>query len=172
MKGKPVYFERFVVYPEYCELSFQELQQASHDGNIHVASFADEDYNRCVAFDSGHLVYDRSKYRLHKSEEHRGVQRGTAPSRVVVLGGQRVLILICYELLFPADYWVPSADHCYTGVDTIIHLVGVPMFSEEQREGWVALQQALVRANDCPLVCCCGGPSGRMNISGVVWKLD
>lgn len=162
MKGSSFSYDNFVVYPEYCELSYSELCRLSlGDSNFHAATLPLLGYNTCVVFYGGRRLLSRPKCRLHSSEED--VSPGEARPAVFVLGGKRVLMLICYEIVFPEDYLPVKME-----ADLVIHMVGQPMFSEEQREGWIALQKAISLIYRCPVVCCCGGKRGRMNITGVV----
>lgn len=163
MKGECVSHNGFVIYPEYCGYNAQSLIRASRgDERVRVASVLYKHENVAIALRNGFLLYRRAKYHLHESEIDEGVRRGVEKPEVVMLGGRNVLILICYEMLFPAEYLPQRRD-----VALIVHLVGAPMYSEAQREGWVALQRMLSLLYSCPVICCCGGPKGRMNISGV-----
>ena len=170
MKGNPVVFGDFMVHPEYCGLSQYELHRLSLDSrfNFQIATLEEGGHNVLMVYYSGALAYMRMKYRLHVSEAKKGIVPGTEPPKAVRIGRLWVLPLVCYELLFPEDYW----QACQNRPDLIIHLVGTPMHSEEQREGWTALQRLLVYVCECPLVCCCGGESGRMNLSGVLRPND
>lgn len=160
MKGEPVEYGGFVVYPEYCDLAYNDLKVLSaRDDNYYVATMPILGYNMCIVFRGGRKVLTRPKYRIHASED---VMPGFSPPCVVELGGSRVLILICYEMLFPDDY-MQAKD-----VDFVVHMVGEPMHDEEQREGWAALHKVLAYLYSCPVICCCGGVPGRMNLSGVV----
>ena len=161
-KGELLVYGNFVVHPEYCGLDKLGIAERSKDGRYHVASAAFLGENCVFVFCGGKLLYQRPKFRLYHSEVRDGFVVGRPPE-VVVLDSKRVLILICYELVFPGDY-----VHLLSSVDLVVHLVGVPMFSEEQREGWVALQQMVSLVGRCPLVCCCGGHLGRMNLTGVI----
>lgn len=169
MKGSPVQYEDVVVYPEYCELSIPVLRDASGDGRYHIAALPALGSNLGVAVRQGDVVWTRSKCRLHPSEK--GVAEGRVPPCSIRLGALNVLILICYEVLFPQDYLLQALDPSEGAsgqVNLIVHMVGSPMHNEEQREGWVAMQEALSLLFDCPLVCCCGGKSGGMNISRIL----
>jgi predicted amidohydrolase len=162
MRGIPISYDNFTVYPEYCELNLTQLREISLcNPRYLVASILENHHNTAYLLRLGNVLYTRDKYRPHPSEK---VGRGSqGPSTVILPDRTKVLLLICYEILFPEDY-LPLQEY----PDLIIHLVGIPMFDEEQREGWVAMQKALSIILNCPLVCCCGGPVGRMNITGVV----
>jgi len=165
MRGKSVRYGGFVLHPEYSGLSPYELAQASLDGTFQVASLLGGGSNRGVVYHLGKLVWERTKYRLYESEV--GLVKGDRAPLAVELGSANVLLLICYELMFPQDYLLQNKGK----VDLVLHMVGVPMFSEDQREGWVALQRVLALVYECPVVCCCGGRrGGRMNISGVTYS--
>ena len=115
-----------------------------------------------VVVSGGKVIYQRSKYRLYPGEycEKGGDE---SPPRTVSIGEHKILLLNCYEILFPSDYLVQNESN----PNLVVQLVGVPMFDENQREGWVGLQQCLSLYYKCPVICCCGGRKGRMNISGV-----
>lgn len=163
MKGECISYNGVVLYPEYCGYSMGALIRASRgDERVRIASALYENENVTVALCDGKLLYKRAKYHLHKDEVEGGVKSGTEKPEVAILDGRNVLILICYEILFPAEY-LPQQH----GIDLVAHLVGTPMHNEEQREGWVALQKMLSLLYLCPVVCCCGGPRNRMNISGI-----
>ena len=160
MRGKSITYENFTVYPEYCGLSYKELQElSSEDDKFHIASLPTLGYNMCVVLQGGKKVASRPKYYPHSSEN---ILPGRTPPIPFKLGNDWVLVLICYEILFPKSYLSQTKP-----INVILHLVGQPMFSEEQREGWVALQEALAIHFRCPVVCCCGGPEGHMNITGI-----
>ena len=168
MKGEPFSYvdmaTQFVVYPEYCELSLGCLIGRSVKvGGYHVATLMVGNQNEAVVYHDGEDVYSRSKYRLTGSEIRDGVRQGVLKPEVFNLGWVNTLILVCYEIVFPEDYLSIKER-----VDLVIHMIGMPMFSEEQREGWVALQKVLSLTYKCPVVCCCGGKPGRMNITGVI----
>jgi len=160
MKGTPVTYKEFTVYPEYCELPLKELINNSLDGNYHIATLPILGYNMMVISYIGKQIYSRPKFRLFKTEE---AQPGRSKPVIAKMGSTCTLPLICYELLFPQDYL-----KLYLKPDIIIHMVGFPMQDENQKEGWVAMQKALSIIYNCPLVCCCGGPMNDLNISGVI----
>lgn len=164
MKGESVSYGNVTVYPEYCDLTTDDLLLASkEDMSYHIAAKVSGRENRVFVYHDDWLEHARSKYRLHSSEIEEGLTRGTVRPKAVKLGGVSVLILICYELLFSQDYLLQNINK----TDLVVHLVGQPMFSEVQREGWVAMHEVLSCLYRCPVVCCCGGSVGRMNISGV-----
>lgn len=164
MKGTPLDYQNFTVYPEYCGLSLDYLIVQSRTTNNYVIATVERGYqNMAVVFYKGGMVYARSKYRLHSSEVEKGIKPGSLKPGVVSLDGRNVLILICYEIVFPEDY-LGGRER----VELVVHMVGQPMFSEEQREGWIALQKALSLVYGCPVICCCGGHRDRMNITGVI----
>lgn len=163
MKGECISYSGVVLYPEYCGYSMDTLIRASRgDERVRIASVLYKNENVAVALCDGKLLYKRAKYHLHKDEAERGVKSGVKKPEVTMLDGRSVLILICYEILFPTEYLPQQRD-----IDLVVHLVGTPMHSEGQREGWVALQKMLSLLYLCPVMCCCGGSRGRMNISGV-----
>jgi len=163
MTGIPINYQEFTVYPEYCNLSLDHLMdQSIKTGKYQVATSEVGNQNQVVVVYRGKTIHTRGKYRLHHTEVDRGIKPGRLKPRVFNFGGRNTLILICYEIVFPEDYLDIRRK-----VDLIIHIVGQPMFSEEQREGWVALQKALSLVYNCPVVCCCGGYKDRMNITGV-----
>ena len=167
MKGTPITYklpdssEEFTVYPEHCELPLEELRANSLDGNFHIATIPETGNNMMVIHYKGERLYSRPKFRLHNTEQ---ATPGINPPEVIYCNHNRILPLICYELLFPQDYL-----KLYLKPDLIIHMVGFPMQDENQKEGWVAMQKALSIIYNCPLVCCCGGPMNDLNISGVTY---
>lgn len=166
MKGQPLRYQEFDIHPEYCELDPEYLQARSvSTGLYQVATLVSDSKNKAVGYARGVTVFTRDKYKLHPSELANGILSGAVRPRPTYLGGKSVLILICYEILFPEDYLPVDVR---VGVDLVIHVVGTPMFSAEQKEGWVAMQKALSLMLDCPVACCCGGERGPMNITGVI----
>jgi len=162
MKGNTIIYENFTVYPEYCELPYKELQRLSLlDDNFHVATLPILGYNMGLVFHQGRVVARRPKYRLHFSEN---ITPGRSQPTGLILGDKRVLILICYELLFPEDYLLQNRDR---RADLVLHLVGYPMFSEYQKEDWTALHKVISILYSCPVVCCCGGEQTPMNLTGI-----
>lgn len=166
MKAKPFKYQNVLLYPEYCGLSLEQLQEVSgKTTDIVIASTVHEDENRCFILKGGEEVYYRAKYRLYSNEVGEVNKGSLPPSLVFVSTVGWVLPIICYELMFPEDWFAISR---VVDVHMVLHMVGFPMFSEEQREGWVAMHKAISLAYGCPVVCCCGGESGRMNITGVI----
>jgi len=164
MKGQPIEYKEFVLHPEYWEGTLYDLQKASrNDDKYHVAANKFKLMNRVYVCHDGCVVYERPKFRLHPSEENSGLLRGNFLPTSISINGKQVLILICYEIMFPDDYLLQNMGK----TDLVLHLVGQPMFNEDQREGWVAMQRAVFLTYFCPIVCCCGGEEGRMNISGL-----
>ena len=164
MKGSPVTYKDFVLHPEYWGKTTHDLRLESQDDEkYHVASQEFGNQNKVFVYHNDWLVYERAKYRLHPSEIETGLERGNELPYTTRMGDKRVLILICYEILFPEDYLLRNRH-----IDLVLHLVGRPMFDENQREGWIAVQQATSIMYQCPVVCCCGGKKGRMNITGVI----
>ena len=168
MRGTPVTYkpsgssEEFTVYPEYCGLSLEELSKNSMDGTYHIATLPLLGHNMMVIHYKGEKIYSRPKYRLFKTEHE--VTPGEVPPITLNINNNLMLPLICYELMFPEDYL-----KLYQWVSVIIHMVGFPMYDENQKEGWVAMQKALTIIYNCPLVCCCGGPMNNFNISGIIY---
>ena len=171
MKGKPITYKTFTVYPELCGYSLEEFTAISKvaSSNYHIASVRvptkSKFLNMGVIIRNGQIFYRRLKSRLHYPDESDTLE-GKIKPEVIQLDEKNILFLVCYELLFPEDY-LPVK----TKPDIVIHIVGCPMVDEEQREGWVAMQKALAIMLGCPLVCCCGGDRGRMNISAVMSNL-
>lgn len=164
MEGKPLEYQNFTVYPEYCGLSSDYLMDMSNLAfNYQVAALEVNSQIVVFIFHNGKVIHSRRKFRLHESEVGRGLRPGLIKPKIVNLDGRNILILICYEIMFPEDY-LPIKEK----VDLIIHMIGHPMLDENQREGWVALQRSLSLVYNCPVVCCCGGEEGRMNITGVI----
>ena len=134
MEGTPVTYKEFTVYPEYCELPLEELRDNSFDGNYHTATLPISGYNMMVIYNKGERIYSRPKYRLHNQETEQVIP-GEGLPKVIKTGSISILPLICYELLFPEDYL-----KLYLSPKVIIHMVGFPMYDENQKEGWVAMQ--------------------------------
>jgi len=169
MVGEPLDYRGAIrLYPEYCGYTYEELEWISHSypDALVVASIVHDRQNLCLAFRRGVELYRRGKCRLYGDEKFT-VERGVAPYPFVdkVLG--YILPIVCYELMFPEDY---IGNYIGLRLDYVVHMVGWPMVSEEQREGWVAMHKALSIVLGCPVLCCCGGKRGRMNITGVVTK--
>lgn len=162
MKGETLTYQNFTIYPEYCDHSIEELLEISKkDTQYHISAIAMNSKILTVVLYKGHMVYARTKHRLHVSETW--AKAGSEKPGVTDLNRKKVLILICYEIMFPED-WIKIEDH----PDLVIHMVGYPMFDENQREGWVALQKCLSLVYNCPVACCCGGERNQMNITGVI----
>jgi len=162
MKGRCISHDGIHVYPEYCELSLQQLLSISKDKEgIVIGSLPVGNLNEVFAVFRGATLYMRAKYRVPSMESD--VVPGVEKPEVAELVNKNVLILICYEIMFPEDYIIQKQK-----IDAIVHMVGFPMYSEEQKEGWVAMQKALSLIYNCPLICSCGGVGGEMNISGVM----
>lgn len=166
MKARPIRYQNVLLYPEYCGLSIFQLAEVSGSTtDVVVAATVYEGENRCVILRRGEVVYSRAKHRLYVSEVG-GVKAGKLPPSLIhvsTIGW--VLPIICYELMFPEDWFAPSK---VVDVRMVLHMIGSPMHGENQREGWVAMHKAVSLAYGCPVVCCCGGKLGRMNITGVV----
>ena len=168
MKSKPIEFENILLYPEYCGLSVFQLCQVSKEkpSSVIVAATVYEGCNYCFVLRHGDVVYRRAKHRLYATEVG-VVEKGELPPTPVFISTVGwVLPIICYELVYPEDWFAV----CVKVIDirAVLHMVGFPMTSEDQREGWVAMHKAISLVYGCPVVCCCGGKSGRMNITGVV----
>ena len=176
MKGNPIQYDNFIVYPEYPDIRAADLMTPldETEDKIIVAAVPTsiEGGYQVVgaAYNKGRLIWSRPKYEITSAEKEGGCIAGKIPPKVVGLGGKNVLILICYELLFPHDYLMQAYINKMGHPDLVIHMVGFPMYDENQREGWVAMQDALTLTYDCPLVCCCGGTKigDRMNISRII----
>ncbi|KKK71391.1 hypothetical protein LCGC14_2914400, partial [marine sediment metagenome] len=154
----------FVLHPEYWGKTTHDLRLESQDDEkYHIASQEFNRQNRLFVYHEDWLIHDRAKYRLHSSEVKDGLEPGDELPRTVPIRDKRVLILICYEVLFPEDYLLQNKGN----VDLVLHMIGEPMFNEDQREGWIAMQQAISIMYQCPVICCCGGKKGRMNITGI-----
>jgi len=166
MKAHPIKYQNVLLYPEYCGLSVFQLAEASRSTtDVLVAATVYEGENRCVVVRHGDIVYSRAKRRLYASEVGNVEAGKLPPSLAYVSTVGWVLSIICYELMFPEDWFAPSK---VVDVKMVLHMVGSPMYDENQREGWIAMQKTISLAYGCPVVCCCGGKSGRMNITGVV----
>jgi len=162
LRGRVVKHNNFTVYPEYCGCSEEQLASRSKmDERYHIASVLQGSKNVVMVFHKGTMIYSRAKCHLYPGES--AVEEGKPRPEIVLLGDTFVLILICYEIIFPEDYLPLMRD----GADLVVHIVGYPMTDENQREGWIALHKCLSLVFDCPVVCCCGGEEGRMNISGI-----
>jgi len=160
MKGKAITYQNYTVYPEYCELNLcQLLHKSTQDKNYHIATLSESNTARVIK--EGKILYYREKYRDYPPSPSKP-PNGIKPE-VIQLEKKKVLILICYELLFPEDY-LPTLSK----PDIILHMVGWPMEDENQREGWIAVQKTFSIVYNCPLVCCCGGEEGRMNITRII----
>lgn len=174
MKGSPIVYENFTVYPEYCEISAADLMSMSgEESKVIIAAVPAVRNVVGIVFKKGRIIWSRAKYELTNEEKKAGTIAGIAAPRPINLNGRHVLILICYELLFPRDYLFLKANGAPDDeVDLIVHMVGFPMFDENQREGWIAMQDTLSKIYHCPLVCCCGGPdpSDRMNITRIIMR--
>jgi len=129
------------------------------DKNYHIATILVG--NTALVIKEGKTLYLRKKYRNYPHSPSKPLN-GRKPE-VIQLKKKKVLILICYELLFPEDY-LPTLSK----PDIILHMIGFPMEDENQKEGWIAVQKTLSIVYNCPLVCCCGGEEGRMNITRIV----
>ena len=155
-------YKNFIVYPECGKVSIKKLKHESQNNQYVVTSRIENDFNKLVIYYNEKRVYERAKYRIYKDEN---VLQGIRKPEVIRLGDKKVLVLICYEILFPEDYVKKIKD-----VDVIIHIVGFPMYDENQMEGWIGMQKILSITFDCPVVCSCGGDETNMNITGIVDK--
>lgn len=161
MEGKTLKYQDFTIYPECCGHSIKDLLEASKENDsYHIAAIPEYSQILAVVFHKGEVMYTRAKHRLHPSETQ--VKEGSEKPTIATLNGKRILILICYEIMFPEDYLQKKPP-----IDLVIHMVGYPMRDENQREGWIALQKCLALTYNCPVVCCCGGERTPMNITGV-----
>ena len=166
VKGNPVIYQNWVVYPECCEENLEEVSKNTDNYVIGTNPVQYKNGPICNILDVyylGGILYMRGKHRIHLTEK---ASPGLKPE-IIRIGAQSILPLICYEILFPEDY-LPQSGHLRRPVDLIIHMVGFPMYDINQKEAWVAMQKTLSIMFNCPLVCCCGGEPGEMNISGVV----
>ena len=172
MKGNPIIYKNFTVYPEYCEMSAVDLMRESErDDNFHIAAIPSVGKVVGIVLRHGKIIWSRAKYNLTNEEIKAGLVAGISSPRPTELGGKDVLILICYEILFPHDYlFLRKNGTPDDQIDLIVHMIGFPMYDENQREGWIAMQDTLSIIYRCPLVCCCGGltPYDRMNISRII----
>ncbi len=166
MEGNSIAYRNFTVYPEYCGFTAQEiLDRSKLDDSYHIgttlvySSYYQQIMNIAVVANKGRLVGSRAKHQLYLPTESY-LTPGPKPGLTKLDNGENILILICYELVFPEDYVLIKPD-------LMVHMVGAPMYDENQREGWVALQKSFSITHQCPVICCCGGPEGRMNITGV-----
>jgi len=160
MIGESITYEDFTVYPEYGrDQNPYDFAETAKDSNYHIITLAHKNKNTAVIAKSGKVIWQRSKHRLFGNESE--LFAGELPY-LAFLNGRKVLPLICYELLFPEDYWNIK------GVDLVIHMVGFPMYDINQKEAWIAIQKAVSLHFKCPVVCCCGGFRNEMNISRVV----
>ena len=104
----------------------------------------------------------RGKTHLTSGEKKEGFVE--APSKngypIWETGHNKILVLLCYEICFPEDYYHLAGD-----VDLIFHLVGYPMYDRTQYKAWFALQKALSSHFDVPLVSCCGGKMNKFNMT-------
>jgi len=166
MKGNSIEYKNFVIYPEYCGYSESQLADRSLESDkYHIAAIPRDGKNEAVVFYKGSLIYSRAKYQLY-FKETKFAEKGTIKPEIITLAGWNVLILICYEIIFPEDYFIQTKD-----VDLVVHVVGYPMYDENQREAWIALQKCISLKFKCPVVCCCGGNEGRMKITGIISTL-
>jgi len=155
-------YKNFIVYPECANIPINNLKRESQNNQYVITSIVENDFNKLVIYHNEKRVYERAKYRIYKDEN---VLQGIYKPEVIELGNKKVLVLICYEILFPEDYIKKIKD-----VDIIIHIVGFPMYDENQKEGWIGMQKILHSIFDCPVVCSCGGEKSDMNITGIVDK--
>ena len=87
-------------------------------------------------FLDGQPIWQKTKHRITGWEREHGFIPGP-PAYLAEVGGLRILVLICKEILHPEDWWdqVPA--------DLAVHQVGFPMFDRHQANGWRALHRAL-----------------------------
>jgi len=150
MDGTPVTYRDFIVFPE-CGETLEGLRSFSKQANGYyvVGPVENGRYTILHILYNGTSLYNRDKFRVATRFE--GIEKGGVPPRVVGLSDANILPLICFEILFPEDY-LPIEGK----VDLVVHCVGCPMFDEDQKEGWVAMQKTLSIVLGCPVVCCCG----------------
>ena len=168
MKTEGVLYEyhdvKFRVMPEYTRYRPADYIRQAEVYNETVIGGLHLDGGLAVAVFDPVMDDYRLKHRLTSAENEAGVYRGKPP-RIFNVGNRfRILPIICYELLFPQDYYGLSQIR----VDFITHHVGYPMYDRHQMKAWVALQQAASLHFRCPLISVCGGEDGPMNITHVI----
>lgn len=162
MKGEILKYQNFTIYPECCGYDTDELLDLSEkDTQYHIAAVPVNSQIMAVVTHENILIYARAKHRLHAGETQ--IKAGSEKPETINLDGKNVLILICYEIMFPED-WLQIKEK----IDLVIHMVGFPMLDENQKEGWIALQKCLSLTYNCPVACCCGGERNQMNITGIL----
>jgi hypothetical protein len=109
---------------------------------------------KAVIMQGGAVLWRRGKHRLTSRES--GFHKGPPPE---LYNG--LLVLICYELLFPEDYYHLQPTH-------VVHLVGFPMYSEHQYKAWYGLQKAACRHFRCPLVSVSGSPEDPLALEHMI----
>jgi predicted amidohydrolase len=171
--------EHFIVYPEYTHLDWKDYQGIALDtgatvigGNKNTFHQYAEDNRKhiqaIVSREDGHpyIFAYRGKTHLTSGEKKEGFVEAHPKNGYPIWDTNRnkILVLICYEICFPEDYYHLAEQD----IDAVFHLVGFPMFDRNQYKPWYALQKAIVKHFDCPLVSSCGGDEGDLNLTHVI----
>ena len=174
--------ETFMVHPEYTSFTSNDyIVMAINNTNKTIIGGTKRTYHEFKGDDKKYIqatissyngtFFDvfgyRGKTHLTSGEKKEGFTEADPKTSYSIWDTRKnkILILICYEICFPEDYY-----HLIGGdIDLIVHLVGYPMYDRHQYKAWYALQKALVKHFNVPLISSCGGNSDDpMNLTHII----
>lgn len=148
----------FKVYPEYTLRNKEDYIPSSVDVVV-IGGVQEFNQTKIIIATSMGVVFERAKKRLCSMESDK--IPGTSPTPFLV-NGFNVLALSCSEILYPEDFF-----H-FKNIDLVTHSVGFEMYNIHQYKAWKALQKSIVEHFKCPLICCSGGETGELNLTGII----
>lgn len=150
IRGLPLLYscrdKQFLIFSEYASDNVKDYQKHAIHTSRYVIGGVRSLRNVAIYIinPEGKILYKRYKYR-HFGQE--GLIKAEKPE-IVHLDGFTILPLICFEMLFPEDWFnLPAA-----GVNFIVHLISSEMQNSHQAEGWEALHKVLQMRFYCDVV--------------------